>query len=506
MKKFVLTILLIYITILSYAQCTVGHECSFFHPDEVSRIDITLDSAELQQLLAVGNEEKQLRFFGSMTFESKTIKDTISSICVGLSGKDTRYSLKKSFEIAFGKKSICHLQGLKLESNSGDPTLSRSKLMYQLMSNEGIPAPRSAHTLLFINGEYHGVYLMSELIDSSFLTHHFKSNEGILYMGNYGADLTNDPNSYLDEKTYPLCQGKDFHREHLQSFLDSINLLHHKELIHYVETHFEVEQFVKALAIEILCGHWDGYAFNKDNFFLYFDDKTGKWSYIPYQFDHTFGINLISDQYDWASRDINQWGEPYEARVLVNKILDQPKYRNLFNRFIEEFVLRTFNISTLSPYLNKQREMLLPFVENDYQYSLDHGWTTFDFINSFENSVGNHIDYGLKEFILQRSRTALKQVISSDPKQLSHWVETVKFYPDPKKNVVMMKMKDVSYKSCMVSVQNKEGQTVKRFVYPPSESIKVEYDKFSEGTYILSAEIENKQGSWVGLPQVIINN
>ena len=93
MKQFVLTILLTFITILSHAQCESSTQCTFFHHDQVSRIDITLDSTELENLLADVNDDKNVRIFGSLTYESKTIKDTLQSISIRLS-QSGKYSLK----------------------------------------------------------------------------------------------------------------------------------------------------------------------------------------------------------------------------------------------------------------------------------------------------------------------------------------------------------------------------------------------------------------------------
>jgi spore coat protein CotH len=45
----------------------------------------------------------------------------------------------------------------------------------------GIPAPREAHTRLFINDEYAGVYTIVEPVDPVFLQRHFDESDGHLY-------------------------------------------------------------------------------------------------------------------------------------------------------------------------------------------------------------------------------------------------------------------------------------------------------------------------------------
>ena len=37
----------------------------------------------------------------------------------------------------------------------------------------------------------------------------------------------------------------------------------------FIEDNFEVDLYLKTLAAEILIGHWDGYAYNHNNYYLY---------------------------------------------------------------------------------------------------------------------------------------------------------------------------------------------------------------------------------------------
>ncbi|OHX68101.1 CotH kinase family protein [Flammeovirga pacifica] len=506
MKTSLLTILLTICYLNCFAQCKTNNYCIFFQQEAITTIHLQIDSLDFETFKNKSTSSKQL-IYGQLKVKSQHQKDSISTVSLSIEQKEGNSNYKKSIFLNFGQPHQCNVEGIYLEAINNDPTLSRKKLTNKLLLDEGIPTPRTAHATFYINNEFIGLYLINEKINDNFLQHHFNNQKGLLYDCKYGADLINDPNTYLDNDIYTLNSGKDIYKASLQSFLDSINTLHHTSFRNYIQKHFEIEMFIKTLAIEVLCGHWDNYSYNKDNYSLYFNESTNKWTYIPTGYNNTFGINYVSSAIDWANRDINHWLDPFEARILVSKILEDPEYRNLYNVFIHQYIKNTFNTKVLSPYLNQQREMLLPFVENDYLYTMEYGWTANDFIQSFEHHHQKHIDHGLKAFIDERSRSAKKQVIlPTDSDLSSHWIKTIKYLPEPNKNIVWMEMNDMSYKRCLVSVVNEKGKTVKRFIYPPSASIKVEYDNFSKGTYFINAEIENQKGSWVNLPNVIIKN
>ncbi|MBB3698516.1 CotH kinase family protein [Flammeovirga yaeyamensis] len=505
MKTSTLTILLTICYLNCFAQCKTNQAIEFFNYNTVNNLYLEIDSTDYNQFVSMSLKPNQL-VFGQLKVENQGKKESYCGISFHINDQVEDSNYKKSIKINFGQHTD-QLKGIYLEAINNDPTLSRKKLMNKLLVDLDIPTPRMSHTNLYINNQFIGLYLLTEPIDERFLHHQFDTNDGVLYNAHFGADLMNDPNSYLDDKVYHLYSGHDFHNNSLHSFLDSINLLHHTEFKAYIEKHFDTETFIKTLAVEILCGHWNNYAYNKNNFSLYQHPKTKKWTYIPKGYNNTFGINYVSNRIDWAVRDVNHWLDPYEARLLVSKILEDPDYRNQFNIFIHQYIKTTFNTKVLSPYLNHQKEILLPYVENDYLYCMEYGWTETDFILSFEHQTNNHIDHGLKEFIDVRSRSALKQVILPTENDLSsHWIKTIQYLPEPDKNVVWMTMNDMNYKRCMVTVVNDKGKTVKRFIYSPAASIKVEYDKFSKGTYFLNTEIENIKGSWVNLPNVLVTN
>ncbi|HCM58785.1 MAG TPA: hypothetical protein DIS74_00075, partial [Bacteroidales bacterium] len=81
-----------------------------------------------------------------------------------------------------------------------------------------------------------------------------------------------------------------------------------------------VQDYLKIMTAQILCGDWDGYLYNKNNFYLYHNTQTGRFEYIPYDVDNTFGIDWFG--INWAERNIYGWqpgGD--QVRPLYDRIV-----------------------------------------------------------------------------------------------------------------------------------------------------------------------------------------
>ena len=99
--------------------------------------------------------------------------------------------------------------------------------------------------------------------------------------------------------------------------------------------------YLKTLAAEMIIGHWDGYAFNKNNYYLYQQPSSGKFVFIEYDMDNTFGIDWFG--IDWANRNLNNWHS--NDRPLVERLLSYPFYKDLFNSYLSQ-IFNNLNVSS----------------------------------------------------------------------------------------------------------------------------------------------------------------
>jgi hypothetical protein len=170
------------------------------------------------------------------------------------------------------------------------------------------------------------------------------------------------------------------------------------------------------MAVDVLTGNWDDYWFNKNNFYLYNNPNTNRFEFIPYDYDNTFGIwwDGIYPDMDWGLRDINTWGHPDEQRPLTQRLLTIEEYRNRFNFYVNRYLDEVFNSDSLLGNINRLKLMVEDAAEDDTYRTLDYGYTINDYHNSFNDALGDHVEYGLKPYINTRHNTAKEQVQLKD--------------------------------------------------------------------------------------------
>ncbi|KXX69861.1 CotH kinase family protein [Flammeovirga sp. SJP92] len=501
MKEILMTIGLIISFNITLAQSVNPSDGILFPEGEVSRVDLQMNVFDLEFLLRSGNEENLEFKSCSFRFSNSLITDSLQNVGIRLTGTTSRYAAKKSFQLAFNHidrhRKFKEVANFNLKAEKNDPTHSREKALLKLFRDENIPVARSSHIELYINEVYFGLYLNTEVIDTTFLASRFCSSDGVLIKGNYGANLINDPNIYCNEEIYQIINDDHGDKGLLAAFLDSINILRDEPLVHYLEANFDINRYIKTIAIEHLVGHWDNYSYNKNNFYLYWNDHQNRWTYIPHNLDNTLGIDWIG--YDWATKDLNNWYHTIEARPLISKILNIPKYKNEYNRYISYLIAHRFNNEKLDTYFSSQHQLLRPFIQLDIFYSSSYDWNLEDFDYAFHQPIGGHVEYGIKDYISTRVQYAQKQV------QVINIEETISntnimVYPSPNNHQMILKFDEIHFRRCLISLMNLKGQTIKRWSKKPSEVIDISTQNIHHGTYILSIEVENNQKSWVKLP------
>ncbi|TFH37453.1 MAG: hypothetical protein E4G95_04790 [Bacteroidia bacterium] len=385
----------------------------------VPRIDIIVNPDTLNWIYS--NPESDLEFHAKFVFDNGTVRDTIDNIGFRLRGNTSRYSNKKSFKISFntflsGGK-YYGVEKLNLNGEHNDPSIMRSKVMWDILRLWGIPAPRANHVQVFINGNYYGLYISVEHIDEEFVMSRFGNNDGNLYKCLYPGDLDyrgSDPDNYKfmsgDTRVYELKTNEETDDySDLAALVGILTNSQDNSLVCDLGELFNTYDWLKVIAADIFCGNWDGYIFNKNNYYLYHNTATGKFEYIPYDVDNTFGIDWFG--IDWAERDIYSW-QPggSEMRPLYNRVINLPELRQQFTYYASQLVTNRLDIDSLVLSIEARRDMIAPYVVNDPYYPLDWGYTYSDFLNSYSFATGAHVKYGLFPYLYSRNQSMSGQL------------------------------------------------------------------------------------------------
>lgn len=409
----------------AFAQHAIYPSNGTLFDEQVHRIDIQLSSDSLNLLWSSAERWTNREFLCSLVYDQS---DTLAPVAIRLRGNTSRNAPtgKLSYRIDINQwlpgQTLQGHKHLALNGSRNDPSMARELTAAYLMEKAGISVPRCNPVALYINGQYQGLRILSEYADQMFVQTRFGSNPlGPLFKCTWPANLgwegpleqtyKNIVNpSPLNERAYDLKTleaGDDY-----SGLLDFIQFIHQSNSSPFsagIDSRFNVQGFLKALAMEILIGHWDNYYFNKNNYYLYWAPQAGRWEYFPFDMDNTFGIhwNVCPDVDD---RDIHQWGNGTTTDApLAYKILANSQFRADFEGYVEQHLATVFNPGHLFPRLDSLRLKLQPFIAQDPNYNGSNAYLGDEQRWSQNFSVNSDI-WAVKPYISSRHASALTQL------------------------------------------------------------------------------------------------
>lgn len=382
-----------------------------FLPNEVAEVHITIDSNDLNTLLG-DSLYSDHHFPATFVYNSSVHNEIIPLVGFRVRGNTSRDADKKSFKVSFNEfevgQKFAGIEKMNLIGQHNDPSLLRYWFSLQTLRDHQLVCARVSFVKLFVNTEYKGLYLNVEHIDDEFLQKRFiNDDQGNLYKCFWGADMSywgSNPSSYYDVYELKTNQVQNDYSDLIQ-FLNTLNTISDTEFPCFIEENFDVDLYLKTLAAEIIIGHWDGYAYNKNNFYLYQRPSDGKFVFIEYDMDNTFGIDWFG--INWSTRSLNYWQNA--NRPLVERLLSYPYYRDQFNVYLNE-ILTNFNNSNWLSQLQQKQTELGPSVQADTYYNMDYGFQYFDFLNAVDNPYGAHVTQGVAQYMNSRLNTGVNQV------------------------------------------------------------------------------------------------
>lgn len=264
-----------------------------FDPSRVIEIAIQIPADDWNQLRKQSRDPGKV-FSGSTEnpftyFKADLTIDGVAIPSVGLRKKgflgslDDRFpSFKVKFDEYVTQSPIRGLDGLTLNNNKQDSSLTSQFLAYQLFNAAGVHAPRCAFVRVTVNGQYLGIYSNVESISKPFLGRRFGNNSGNLYEGTL-ADFYPKSVDKLEVKT-----NKKNHDRSKIANLATLLAVKDDLSVEEIGKVVDIDNFLRFWAMESLIGFWDGYANNQNNFWIYENRDQGKLYFMPWGADGAF--------------------------------------------------------------------------------------------------------------------------------------------------------------------------------------------------------------------------
>ncbi|MGH9387837.1 MAG: CotH kinase family protein [Vicinamibacterales bacterium] len=308
-----------------------------FNPAVLHRIDLNLHSSDWAKLKQ--NFQINDYYPADVTWNGQTVRN----IGIRSRGAGSRSGVKPGLRVDIDRYATTQLfLGLKafvLRNQTQDASGIHETTAMWLYARMGIPAPRTSHARLYVNGQYAGLYVIVEEIDKKFLARVFGivdeniQNDGHLYEYDWIDEwrfsyLGSGLEAYkqrFSPKTHESRTDEDLYRP-IETLVRLTNETPTSGLVTAIADRLDLSLFMRYLAVQTFLAENDGFAGNwaVNNFYLYRLEDQAKHVFIPWDASNAF----------WGPRFDVTWR--FETNVLVTKLMQIAQFRDTFFASLNE--------------------------------------------------------------------------------------------------------------------------------------------------------------------------
>lgn len=312
-----------------------GDSAYLFDQSQLHTYELTIPEEDLAFLDADPAAEEYVE--GSLTFEGETLdavgiryKGSVGAFLGCTAGSNpfvpsgektcSKLSMKIKVNWDDSKMEFYGLRRLQFHAMNLDPTLMHDRLGYWMFEQAGVAGPRSTHARLVINGEFAGLFAMTEQIDGRLTRDRFDDGTGNLYKEVWPfveSGEIRDEEALIDglrtnEDDDPTA---DIMREFAREILDTGAPSDPVAARAVLDTWTDLDAFVAYAVVDRLIAHEDGpfhwYCIQgpcePHNFFFYEDPTARRVHIIPWDLDNAFD-NMVAES-NPITPIADEWGE-----------------------------------------------------------------------------------------------------------------------------------------------------------------------------------------------------
>ncbi|MEP4890096.1 MAG: CotH kinase family protein [Aliiglaciecola sp.] len=288
---------------------------------------------------------------------------------------------------------------LSLKNNYDDESLLREKVASDVFRQAGLAVSNTAFYTLYVdhgNGpEYFGLYTLVEEVDDTLIDTQFASDDGNLYK-------PEDDGASFEEGSF---NEENFEKKTNEDDEDWSDILALFEALHddtattepatwreNLEAVFDVDGFLKYLAVNGTIQNWDTYGRMPHNYYLYNDPETLKLTWIPWDNNEALqdGKQGGSLNLDFSDLDSNSW-------PLIAKLYADDVYRTRYNDYLLEVIGDAFNTSSIQATYDIYSALIEPYATTElsgYSYleSSSDFYSAIEYLNQHAESRAEAVE------------------------------------------------------------------------------------------------------------------
>lgn len=336
-----------------------------FNPDRILQVVITMDAADFDalrhQTRSIPDTLEGADCF-SMPFDSPFSTFHANVVVDGTAYPDVGIKKKGFFGSGDGQPSFAK-PALKLDANKfvagqrfagpggldklvlnnsvQDPSYVRNCLGYEVFAAAGVITPRCNFAHVTVNDEDLGLYVHVENVDEQYIARHYGGDDsGNLYKG-----ILSDFRPEW-QGTFDLQFGAPGNAD--LTALTNAAAVPDDQFVAAVSAKIDLDEYLSEWAAESLLRHWDGYAGNTNNFFIYDDPATGKFDFLP-----------------WGTDQVMQNGSDnpisvYGRSQLSNRLYRDPTVQPQYLARLQQLLSTAWNESALDAEIDRMQNVIDP--------------------------------------------------------------------------------------------------------------------------------------------------
>ena len=371
-----------------------------FDQNELRTFELKLSEKDLEKIDSDPTAEQYVE--GMLVFEGDTIspigiryKGSVGAWVGCVDGKNwfepsgkkicTKLSTKVKINWKGRDERFYGLKKLQFHAQNLDPSLMHERLGYWLFRSMGVEAPRSVHARLVINGEFIGLYALTEQIDGAFTDYHFDDKDGNLYKEVWPLNMNGEP---MDSPSLisALKTNEDDNpsTDIISGFADKLHNGKESDIPNIISEYMDINKVLSLVVVDRAIRHDDGFLHwycSEDgcashNFYWYEEPNNKKVNLIPWDLDNAFEniiknanpVTPIADEWGKISNNCNpfpygefgmyQWSAACD-RLTGGWARDKELYEELKNKFIQG----PFAASNVNALLTAWSEQIRPVVK-----------------------------------------------------------------------------------------------------------------------------------------------
>lgn len=257
---------------------------------------------------------------------------------------------------------------------SGDAAMLQEPVTNAMAQLAGIPASQTAYAGVQLNDDPEELFVISELINETYIAEHFTNTNGVLYKAELGSTLSyegEDPSAYADSFTQQT-RVNDADLAPLIRFMKFLDEADDEAFENQLPAYLDIDSFATYLALNTLLVNTDSIIGMNNNYYLYYDDVSGQFTLLMWDANESLGkltmgsagatypIDLTTTRGSQgnAAGGFGRGGMMGGANTLLTRFMSIDSFKALYEEKLQEVHQKVFLSSAITDQINTYADLI----------------------------------------------------------------------------------------------------------------------------------------------------